>query len=190
MVGIDPSTRRISAATLVPVDQRSDAAFVVSSLSLPQPGTDAARLALGQAALVPWLGALLRRWDPEVVVVEQPFAAAKHVPPVSYYTIGVLLAVLGTFRVRVAMVTPAQWKRAALGAGRGGVKKPGPKCPRGGSHTWAYDHLLQGPAVECLKCGDAYAVLTWARAAGYAGRVWDEADAIGIATAGGVLLHT
>lgn len=163
VMGIDPSTKRMSAAVLIPASERRDVAFTVSTLSLPQPGTDALRLAQGQRELVPWLGALIREYDPELVLVEQPFAAAKHVPPVSYYAIGVLLAVLGTYGASVEMVTPAQWKRAALGAGRGGVRKP--------------------------KRGEGeYAVLTWAHKAGYDGDSWDEADAIGIATAAGVRL--
>lgn len=165
VIGVDPSTRRMSAGVLLPVAERDGRAFVWDTLSLPQPGTDSLRLAHAQREMVPWLGRLLGRWPVELVVVEQPFAAAKHVPPVSYYTIGVLLAVLGQFEVRVEMVTPAQWKKAALGAGRGGVKKP-----KRGS-------------------GEEYAVLSWARAAGYAGSSWDEADAIGIATYGGVLLE-
>lgn len=186
----------MSAAVLVPAHERSDVAFVVSTLSLPQQdGNESRRLALQQAAIVPWLGELLVRWAPELVVVEEPFAGtigkARQllVPKESYHVIGILLAVLGTYGARVERMGPTSWKSKALGKGHGMTRKPGPKCPRGGSHTWAYDHLCDGPAVECLKCGDAYAVLTWARAAGYSGRLWDEADAIGIATAGGVLLQ-
>lgn len=166
VVGIDPSTRRMSAAVLVPAAERSDAAFVVSTLSLPQPGTDSLRLAQGREALEPWIRKLVRTWEPGLVVVEQPFAAAKHVPPVSYYAIGVLLELLGRwYGDRVEMVTPAQWKKAAMGTGKGGVRKPKP-----GS-------------------SEVYEVLAWARSAGYSGSLWDEADAIGIATFGGVLLE-
>jgi Holliday junction resolvasome RuvABC endonuclease subunit len=170
VMGIDPSTRRMSAAVLVPAAERCNArgevAFVVDTRSLPQPECAARRLAEERRTLYPWLRGLLTTWQPEVAVVEQPFAQAKHVPPVSYYALGVLLELLGAFGgVRVEMIQPSSWKRLALGAGKGGVKKP----KRGSS--------------------EEYEVLRWARDAGYEGSLWDEADAIGIATAGGVLLE-
>lgn len=184
----------MSAAVLVPYAERESAqgeiAFVVSTLSLPQPErNEPARLAQGQAAIVGWLGELMSTWDPELVVVESPFAYGRLVPVESFHVIGVLLAVLGQYGARVERLNPGQWKKWALGVGKGGVKKPGPKCPRGGSHTWAHERYCEAAAVECLKCGSAYEVLTWAREAGYGGRLWDEADALGLATAGGVLLE-
>lgn len=186
--GIDPSTRRMSVAVLVPVAarERLGVTVVVDTLSLPQPEkNEALRLAEAQAAMVPWLGGLLATWRPEVVVVESPFAHGRLVPVESFHVIGVLLAVLGTFGVRVERLNPGQWKKAAMGAGAGGTKKPPVKCPRRGGH----DFRVVGDAVECSKCGAAYGVLTWARAAGYDGYSWDEADAIGLATAGGVVLE-
>jgi hypothetical protein len=181
----------MSAAVLVPYIDRDglDAAFVTSTMSLPQPGTDSLRLAQSREVLEPWVCELVREWAPALVVVEQPFAAARHVPMVSYYAIGVLLELLGKwYGNRVEMVTPAQWKKAAMGAGRGGVKKPGPcKVQPGKTHAWG--PAERGEPVRCLKCREDYAVLTWARQAGYVGRLWDEADALGIATAGGVLLE-
>jgi Holliday junction resolvasome RuvABC endonuclease subunit len=160
----------MSAAVLVPYNQRTDRAFEVDTLSLPQlDGNESRRLALQQTAIVPWMGGLLERWDPCVVVIEEPFAGtiggAVRVPKESYHVIGILLAVLGQFGVRVERIAPAVWKKAAMGAGKGGVRKP----KRGSS--------------------DEYEVLVWARAAGYQGSLWDEADAVGIATAGGVLLE-
>lgn len=185
----------MSAAVLVPVDQRSDVAFVVSTLSLPQPtDNEPLRLARAQALIVPWLGDLLATWDPELVVVEEPFAGTVGkarqllVPKESYHVIGILLAVLGTYGARVERMGPTSWKSKALGKGFGMTRKPGP-CPQPPTKTHTWGPQEPGGAVRCLKCGDAYAVLTWARAAGYTGRLWDEADAIGIATAGGVLLH-
>jgi Holliday junction resolvasome RuvABC endonuclease subunit len=169
-MGIDPSTRRMSAAVLVPYNQRGDRAFEVDTLSLPQlDGNESRRLALQQTAIVPWMGGLLERWDPCMVVIEEPFAGtiggAVRVPKESYHVIGILLAVLGQFGVRVERIAPAVWKKAALGAGKGGVRKPK------------------------RNSSEEYEVLTWARAAGYQGSSWDESDAIGIATAGGVLLE-
>lgn len=170
VVGIDPSTRRMSAAVFIPVSERTDRAFTVSTLSLPQVDrNESRRLALQQTAIVPWLGDLLRVHDPALVVVEEPFAGtiggAVRVPRESYHVIGILLAVLGQFGVRVERMGPSSWKSMALGAGQGNARKPGRK------DTFPY------------------AVLTWARAAGYDGDLWDEADAIGMATAGGVLLE-
>lgn len=194
-MGIDPSTRRMSAAVLVPAADRCNAlgevAFVVDTLSLPQMAekNEARRLALAQREIVPWMGGLLTLWKPTLVVVETPFAFGRMVPAESFHVIGILLAVLGTFGVRVGRMGPSTWKKEALGAGRGGTKKPPAKCPAGGSHTWAADDVLTGARVPCVKCDVDYAVLTWAREAGYAGRSWDEADAVGLATAGGVVLE-
>lgn len=189
VIGVDPSTRRMSAAVLVPYNQRDSHAFVVSTLSLPQlDGNESRRLALQQTEIVPWMGGLLARWDPEGVVIETPFAFGRQVPSESFHVIGILLAVIGQFDVRVARMGPGEWKRAALGAGNGGLKKPTGKCPKGGKHTWPFARVYGDGG--CLKCGEpAYGVLTWARAAGYDGTLWDEADAVGIATAGGVLLE-
>jgi Holliday junction resolvasome RuvABC endonuclease subunit len=170
--GIDPSTKRMSAAVLIPASERRDVAFTVSTLSLPQAtGDESRRLALQQREMVPWLGGLLRDFDPELVVVEEPFAGTVgkkktlRVPKESYHVIGVLLAVIGQFGVRVERMGPTTWKSMALGAGNGMARKPG-----------------RGDDFE-------YAVQTWARAAGYDGTLWDECDAIGMATAGGVLLE-
>lgn len=183
VLGIDPSTRRMAGAVLLPAAARAGAAFVVSTCSLPQPGDVAVRLAESQALIVPWVGELVRDHGVMRVFVEQPFG--KHVPIVSYYTLGVLLAVLATYRLPVRMIQPSSWKLLAMGKGSGGVGKPHPKCPRGGSHDWP---LTAVGAVECRKCGVDYPVLSWARANGYTGTLYDEADAIGIVTAGGVLL--
>lgn len=166
----------MSAAALVPYEERESAqgeiAFVVSTLSLPQvEGNEARRLALQQRAIVPWLGGLLQTWQPELVVVEEPFAGTVGkrkqllVPKESYHVIGILLAVLGTYGALVERMGPTSWKSMALGKGFGMARKPG-----------------RGDAFE-------YAVATWARDAGYEGRLWDECDAIGLATAGGVLLE-
>lgn len=190
-IGVDPSTRRMSAAVLVPYEERCNAlgevAFVVDTLSLPQPEkNEALRLALAQRELVPWMGQLLTLWKPELVVVETPFAYGRMVPSESFHVIGILLAVLGTYGVKVGRLNPGQWKKEALGAGAGGTKKPPAKCPAGGGHAWPRDGE---PGIACRKCGVEYGVLAWARAAGYEGRLWDEADAIGLATAGGVVLE-
>ncbi len=210
VVGIDPSTLRMSAAVLLPVAARrfaalgqgrgdatehrgTDAAFEVSTLSLPRapaPMTatgEARRLAESQGLIVGWAGELLTTWDPVLVVVETPFAHGRLVPVESFHVIGILLAVLGQFGVRVERMGPSSWKRAALGPGGGGAKKPPFKCGRGGSHRWPMAERWGDGA--CERCAhEPYRVLAWARAAGYDGALWDEADAIGLATAGGVLL--
>lgn len=162
--GIDPSTVRMSVCVLLPAGERDGRAFCVETLSLPRHTDPVRRLGLGLADLRPWLTRLLEAWGPQLVVVEQPFAQAKHVPPASYYVLGVLLAILGSCGATVQTVSPAEWKSKALGKGHGGVRKPK------------------------RSSGEEYAVLSWARSVGYTGSLWDEADAIGIATAGGVML--
>lgn len=185
--GIDPSTRRMSVAVLLPVAERGPA-FRVHTLSLPQPPDPVRRLALALDELQPWIVGLVAEHAPELVLVEQPFAAAKHVPPASYYVLGVLLAIVGGRGVRVEVTQPSSWKSLALGQGGGRAYKPG-ECnvPPTKRHRWALP--APGGAELCVKCGASYPVLTWARAAGYEGVLWDEADAIGIAAAGGVLLE-
>jgi hypothetical protein len=188
----------MSAAVLVPYNEREDRAFEVDTLSLPQlGGNESRRLALQQTAIVPWMGGLLERWDPCMVIVEEPFAGNinrkgkkghLHVPKESYHVIGILLAVLGQFGVRVDRMGPTSWKALALGEGAGMTKKPELcKVPPQKTHAWRA--AAPGEPICCAKCGVDYPVLSWARQQGYAGASWDEADAVGIATAGGVLLE-
>jgi hypothetical protein len=155
--GVDPSTQRIALAG---VDGRG-----VWSRELPfAPLRDGVerlnaiyeatrKMIVGVATCVPW---------PGVVWVEQASGSSRNLP--LEYAVGViqaavfagLLDVCGR-AVRVEAVASASWKKIACG--HGDIYKP--------------------------KRGDAreYEVLSWARANGYEGRSWDQADARGIAVA-------
>lgn len=99
--------------------------------------------------------------DPNVVVVEQPFG---RVAPESLQMFGVVLcAVAESVGCPVVTLGPGQWKLRATG--HGGHRKP-----------------KRGEDFE-------YGVLTWARALGYSGADHNEADAIGCARAGSLLLE-
>ena len=92
---------------------------------------------------------------PGVVLVEQP--SGKHVNPELSYAVGaVLCGIAGAVPgVRVELVASSKWKLAVCGYGAIAKPKPSSKDP--------------------------YAVLEWAREAGYTGSSWDEADAWAIA---------
>lgn len=87
------------------------------------------------------------------VLVEQPFAFGKPVPPVSYMAMAaIMLAATRATGARVApCAPPGKWKKLALGDGHGNATKE--------------------------------QVMAWAHANGYNGDVQDEADALGIAHA-------
>jgi hypothetical protein len=154
--GIDPSTQRIALAG---VDKRG-----VWSRELPFAPHDGAerlhgiyeatrKMVVSVATCVPW---------PGVVWVEQASGSSRNLP--LEYAVGViqaavfagLLDVCGR-AVKVETVASASWKKIACG--RGNIYKP----KRGDAHE--------------------YEVLSWARANGYEGRSWDQADARGIAVA-------
>lgn len=161
--GIDPSTKRIAlAAVLRRPDGEVDRMVKTASF---MPGEGAQRLSgirsetfrfvQGIAACCTW---------PGVVVVEQPGGSQRNWP--LYFAVGVILEAVHAAlldvtgrAVRIEMISPASWKLRACG--RGNIYKPDPKKGRGGE----------------------YGVLTWARANGYEGYSFDEADALGIAEA-------
>jgi hypothetical protein len=110
-----------------------------------------------------------RGWPlPGVVWVEQPSGARPN-PSLSYATGVIQAAMFGTIRrvtgqsVKVETVASASWKKAATGYGR---------------HDKPTRKTLGRPVVF-----EDYGVARWARANGYAGSSWDEADALGIAEA-------
>ena len=105
-------------------------------------------------------GGWSQSWPPGVVAFEQPFG--KDINPSLAYAVGVVMGAVFAGvqdatgeRVRTATVTPSEWK--AVACGKGNIFKPKPT-----SH-------------------EEYGVLTWARAQGYEGRSYDEADAMGVA---------
>lgn len=105
---------------------------------------------------------------PGVVYVEQPSGARPN--PALSYAVGVIQAAVfdalqrATARnVLVETIASASWKKAATGFGR---------------HDKPTRKTLGRPVAF-----EDYGVARWARANGYAGTSWDEADALGIAEA-------
>ena len=92
---------------------------------------------------------------PGVIVVEQP--SGKRPNPSLSYAVGVVMAAVceAIPGVKLETVPSATWKRVACG--RGDIRKPKPSS------------------------GEEYAVLTWAKTRGYAGKSYDEVDAMGVA---------
>lgn len=88
---------------------------------------------------------------PGVIVIEQP--SGTHTNLQLAYAVGAVLCALGEYHPQavVETVTSGEWKRDVCG--HGGIKKPKPTS------------------------SEPYPVLTWARAQGYEGSSWDEADA-------------
>ncbi len=119
-------------------------------------------------------GALAARCPPGLILVEQPSGSAQAVNHELEYAIGVIQAAVydGVYSalghaVRQDTVVSSWWKLRACG--KGNVYKTA-KDPQTGRKK-----LL--PLEE-------YAVMQWARLAGYTGHSWDEADALAIAEAG------
>jgi hypothetical protein len=101
-----------------------------------------------------------RSWPPGVVAFEQPSGKQQNLE--LSYACGVIMGAVFAgvldathHRVRTATVTSSEWK--AVACGKGNIYKPK------------------------LTAREEYGVLTWARAQGYEGRSWDEADAMGVA---------
>lgn len=120
--GFDPSTVRVSVGVVL-----RDRSVWWDTLSLPQLGTDSHRFALAYERLVPWLAGLAERWVPKSALVEQPFAVGRRVHPSSQQMVGVLLAAAGWALGRgvfLDTIDPPQWKKRALGPGRGHAKPP------------------------------------------------------------------
>lgn len=95
--------------------------------------------------------------DAGVVVVEQPSGTHNNLELV--YAVGATLAAIGgvdcMLRPVIETVAGPKWKKEVCG--HGGIRKPKPSS------------------------AEEYAVLGWARQAGYGGGSWDEADAWAIA---------
>lgn len=125
------------------------------ALRLSEIRSETFRFVQGIAACCTW---------PGLVVVEQPGGSQRNWP--LFYAVGVIIeAVHAALRdvtgrsVRVETMAPARWKLIACG--RGNIYKPSKAKGRTGE----------------------YGVLTWARANGYEGWSFDEADALGVAEA-------
>lgn len=121
--GVDPSTLRVAVGVVKPYTAAGDR-LVWDTLSLEQRDRGARRLRWAHRELVPWFGVWADEHPPQFVLVEQPFG--KHVHPESYFMVGVVLAAVAEAvgdRVPVGTCSPPEWKKLALGAGRGGADK-------------------------------------------------------------------
>lgn len=155
--GVDPGVRRVAVAFVA-----SDGRRGARTASFPDLSGGARLEAIWTETARICVDLVEGGWPlPGVVWVEQP--SGKQPNPALSYAVGViqgavymgLSAVAGD--VRVETVASSSWKK--LACGRGDIWKP--------------------------KAGDTrqYGVLTWARANGYEGWSYDEADALGIAEA-------
>lgn len=180
--GYDPSTRRIALGTL----SYPGPLIGADTLSLSQ-GLPHARLWNAVAGLVPWLQGLLDAGlpHPHLLVVEQPFSSGRHVPHESLHMIGVLQAALWRvfgMSAELMFMSPSVWKSKALGAGHGFAKKP---------EILAWAREACGFTGTCERCRDGLEPDGTGKRAGDCTRpsaAHDEADALGVATAGAVLL--
>lgn len=157
VVGFDPSTLRMSAGGLLRGADRPEVKW--DTLSLPRRDTLHVRQHEARVKMVAWIDALRVSWgEPVAVGIEQPFSGGHHTEPASFYIIGVLLECVGAVwpDAELMMVVPGWWKVRATGAGS-----------------------VKGVRGKAEK----ERILAWAReCAGYTGDLYDESDAIGIAT--------
>lgn len=171
VLGIDPSTLRMSAGILVP-DGTGQPECRWSTVTLQRHDNIANRQALAYPAIVGWLRELEASYGPfQAVGLEEPLARGT-VHRSSFYVIGVLLAAIGEVLYGVELVTwePMGWKLAATGSGYA------PGLPRSASKA-------------AKRKAELARLEQWARdACGWTGTVQDESAGLGIATATGVKL--
>ena len=115
--GCDPSTKRLSVGYV-----RQDGSRGVSTRSFAQ-GRNGERLGHIYAETQDFAVQLVAEAGrPGFIMVEQPFG--KHVPPVSYMVVGVIMAAFDRcLRVPCETVPVPTWKKLALGDGFGGAPK-------------------------------------------------------------------
>jgi Holliday junction resolvasome RuvABC endonuclease subunit len=116
VMGIDPSTKRISAAIVLPGQK-----IRVHTLSLPT-GHFAHRLAGALRELQGWLPKFsLTYGHPSLIAIEEPFGHGQgQVHPSSNRTLGVLLAALSDAfpHSEIDLLQPNVWKARSVGSGR------------------------------------------------------------------------
>ena len=149
--GVDSSTKRVAIAAVDSEGERYGSIVSIERLE------GAARLAKIYSRTAELCERLLVSDRPGVIVVEAAAGFGKRPNPELAYAVGAVLAGVGAAcpGVCVQMVIGSKWKLEVCGFG--GIKKPKPTDK------------------------EEYAVLKWAREAGYAGSSWDEADAWAIA---------
>jgi hypothetical protein len=164
--GVDPSTTRVAVAYVAPDGSRgvrtAPFARVEGPGRLSEIYRETHRFALDLCGPVSW---------PGVVLVEQP--GGEHRNYELFYATGVIVAAIDAavhkvtgHHPRIEMVVPSWWKARACGSGA--IKKT---------------HRVPGRKSPVYLPLEEYGVMKWARANGYKGMSWDEADALGIAVA-------
>jgi hypothetical protein len=189
--GVDPSTKRMAFAALVPTEPPPGECVMVdgetmlrlrpatsddyaptlrwATVSLPEHKAQHVRFAAWAGRIGHFVEACRDEWgSPALIAVEQPFSSSHQTEPVSYMALTCLLVALG-LRVpeaEVLVMPPQSWKKKATGVGSTG------------------HGLTQNERRKAEKAR----LMEWARSVGYLGQSQDEADACGIATAAGVIL--
>jgi hypothetical protein len=178
--GVDPSTKRMAFAALIPPGLTAELAFDIdhperapvlrwATISLPEHKAQHVRFAAWAGRIGQFVEACRDEWGyPALIAVEQPFSSSHQTEPVSYMALTCLLVALG-LRVpeaEVLVMPPQSWKKKATGVGSTG------------------HGLTQNERRKAEKAR----LMEWARSVGYLGQSQDEADACGIATAAGVIL--
>jgi hypothetical protein len=181
VLGIDPSTLRMSAGVLLPA---APTRAEWSTQTLQRHPSLTVRQMLAGVAIEGWLERLQANYGPFVAVgVEVPLSGGMTVSLSSFYVIGVLLEQFGRVMPDAELLTfgPGEWKLPATGSGYApGVGKRPPKTAPKAERD---DYRKRARAAELAR------IEQWARdACGWTGLVGDEAAGLGVATAVGVTL--
>lgn len=155
--GIDPSSVRVAVATVAPFLPPGTVQLGWETLSLPRREALHARFGEAYTALEPWFARLAGEVPPSAVYIEEPFI------PREKRKAG-----------RIAHVFMWGVTLAALGAVLPDVRVE-PLSPS----EWKAAALGAGRGHA-----DKPEILRWAQSVGYSGVLEDEADALGVATAG------
>ena len=168
--GLDPSTLRLAAGICLPPDHTFNGLpFAWRTQSYSKFGHEQSQLAGALGDLLRFFTKLRDDYGmPAAIYLEQPFAGSDkpnpktgkvHRPPVvSYYYVALVLCALGHLFAE-------------------------PEVQMIGATSWKARALGTGHGFA-----DKDEIMRWAQSIGYTGKLQDEADAIGIATAGAVIL--
>jgi Holliday junction resolvasome RuvABC endonuclease subunit len=118
--GIDPSSKRIAAAIILP-----DGTLAWDNVKLPEPPDRTTRFAEAYAIQVEFFRSI--PFEPALVFIEEPFMPRdRREAPTHLLMYGVTLAALGEVlgAIPLTELTASQWKARAMGQGNGHAKKP------------------------------------------------------------------
>jgi hypothetical protein len=170
--GLDPSTLRLSACVLAPLRLDPPVAVRWQTQSYSRAGAEQTQLARGLGDLLRFFtGCATRTARPHAIYLEQPFAGSDKPNPTHRQGAP---AARGLVLLRGASAVRA---RPPVRRARGADDR---RRRRGKRKRW-------GPATASPT---RHEIFRWAQSVGYTGSLQDEADAIGIATAGAVILQT